>query len=210
MKIEKLEQALAAASAAFDRLWKEGSGTLSPEFWQRWEEAWDRKLALEAQLASAKNEPYAVSAHFPVKWDTGAPMPHLFTTSGRALLIFLVGGNHSDGNAPPPLALVEFHGCQAAKLGSPNDEVFHGHHLYGRGLQGDTVQIVHNSPWIAEIQAINKVHHLYNVDNWRTLKHYVFWFHDDTFECIAESFTADVFYERWSEIAARACERLLR
>ena len=43
-----------------------------------------------------------------------------------------------------PLALVEFPLCTPVKLGSPNDEVFDGHPLYGRGMDDYTAQRVRN------------------------------------------------------------------
>ena len=49
------------------------------------------------------------------------------------------------------LALVEFVGCVSARLGSPNDEVFEGHPLSGKGLDGYTAQRVVNSRWLAEL-----------------------------------------------------------
>jgi len=56
------------------------------------------------------------------------------------------------------LALVEFEGCASAKLGSPNEEVFQGHPLYGKGLDSCSAQIVRSSKWLKELEDINKVH----------------------------------------------------
>ena len=67
------------------------------------------------------------------------------------------------------LALVEFDFCFAARLGAPNDEVFEGHPLAGKGLDGYTAQIVKNSRWIHELENINSVHRMYNADSWRNL-----------------------------------------
>jgi hypothetical protein len=86
------------------------------------------------------------------------------------------------------LALVQFERCFSAKLGAPNDEVLAGHPLYGRGADGYTAQRVRNSRWLNEIDKIESVHRGYNPETWRSLEHFVFWFHDTTFECIAKSF----------------------
>ena len=106
------------------------------------------------------------------------------------------------------MALVEFERCGSKKLGSPNEEVFHGHPLYGKGLDGYTAQIVRNSKWLAELEGINQVHERYDSDRWRKLKHFVFWFHDSTFECIAEDYKVEVFHETLAQILARVYDRM--
>jgi hypothetical protein len=107
------------------------------------------------------------------------------------------------------LALVEFEACLSARLGAPNDEVFDGHPLSGRGLDEHTAQLVKNSRWIRELEAINSVHGAYNRGWWRDLKHYVFWFHDSTFECIAKSCKLETYRESMAEMLARMAKRLL-
>jgi hypothetical protein len=106
------------------------------------------------------------------------------------------------------LALVEFSPYFAAKLGSPNDEVFEGHPLQGRGLEASTAQKVVNSRWLAEIEAINRVHHRYDPSLWNDRNHYIFWFHDSTFECIARSYKVEVHRESMAAMLTRMCERL--
>jgi hypothetical protein len=88
-------------------------------------------------------------------------------------------------------------------------EVFHGHPLYGKGLDGYTAQRVVNSRWVAELEAINSVHRGYEPARWRKLNHYVFWFHDTTFECVAESFKVELYRASMADLLARVCGRLL-
>lgn len=107
-----------------------------------------------------------------------------------------------------PLALVEFERCCSAKLGAPNDEVLWGHPLSGRGLESYSAQIVRNSVWLAELEHINSVHRQYNPERWRKLNHYVFWFHDSTFECVAESYKVELFTESFADLLARVCQRM--
>jgi hypothetical protein len=95
------------------------------------------------------------------------------------------------GEQPEPLALVEFEDCTSAKLGAPNDEVFAGHPLQGKGLEPYRAQRVVNSRWLREIQKINSVHTNYRAEDWRDQHHFVFWFHDSTFECIARSYKVE-------------------
>jgi len=44
---------------------------------------------------------------------------------------------------------------------------------------------------------------------WTSLNHYVFWFHDSTFECLAESYEVEVSAESMPELVKRVQARLL-
>jgi hypothetical protein len=207
---QRYERALQSLSAK----WQDGT---EAEYWA----AHDAVLVLERELAAAKGEQHAVPLDFAVQWDGGCPLPHLFCNDYMALLAFIVlepnpdfDGTSVEVTGPEdlearPLALVEFTPCAAAKLGDPNDEVFRGHALKGRGLEGYTAQTVVNSHWLAELETINKVHECYDPLFWRELNHYIFWFHDSTFECIAKSFKVDTYRESVAAMLARMCQRLL-
>jgi len=155
-----------------------------------------------------------------VRWCTGAPLPHLIANDYKTLLVFLVDrpdpkwdGSYVTIKSPADrdvesLALVEFIRCASAKLGNPNDEVLSGHPLDGKGLDPYTPQIVRNSRWLAELERINSVHRQYNPERWRKLNHYVFWFHDTTFECVAESYKLELFEESVFNLLARVCQRM--
>jgi hypothetical protein len=177
-------------------------------------------LCVERELATAKGEQYAVTIDFPVQWDTGAPSPHVIANEYKTFLIFLlnVPDPNWDGtyvtvkdpgaNQAESLALVDFEHCSSFKLGSPNDEVFSGHPLHGKGMEGYRAQEVVNSRWLQELENINKVHPHYNPNSWLGRHHYVLWFHDSTFECIARSYKVEVFNESFPELVARANKRL--
>ena len=107
------------------------------------------------------------------------------------------------------VALVQFYGCASVKLGAPNDEVFYGHPLHGKGLEPYTAQIVRNSKWIKELETINKVHPNFDQRLWRSLNHYILWFHDETFECVAESYEVEVFKKSMDEVIVEASKRTL-
>jgi hypothetical protein len=218
--IPELERRLAAAQARLGR----ATAALAPKHrggeWEEYRAAHDALLVAERAVAAAKGEEYAEPLDFPVRWCTGAPLPHLIANDHKTLLVFLVDrpdpnwdGSYvtlkspADG-ATEPLALVEFARCASAKLGTPNDEVFSGHPLHGRGLDPYTAQVVRNSRWLAELERVNSVHAMYRPEAWRKLNHYVFWFHDTTFECAAESYKVEVFEEGFADVLARACRRL--
>jgi len=221
MDIIALEQDLSAAKKRLDNAGLALAPAHKGGEWEEYGLAYDALLIAERELAAAKGEEYAVPSDFPVKWDTGALMPFLVTNDHKTFLVFYVRsyGPNWDGTyvtvqdpanaGSAPMALVEFEKCRSAKLGAPNDEVFEGHPLEGRGLEGYTSQIVQNSQWLAEIEDINKIHRMYNADRWRDAKHFVFWFHDSTFECIADSYKVEVLQKPLTDILAIAYERMI-
>jgi hypothetical protein len=216
-----LEQALAAAQARQTTAMKRLTSKHVGGEWEEYRAAHAALLEAERALAAFRGEEYAVPLDFPVRWDTGAPLPQLLVNDHRAFLIFLQrtfdpkwDGTYATmkspaSDQPDPLALVEFRRCISAKLGAPNDEVFEGHPLAGRGLDGYTAQLVRNSRWLAELEKINSVHRGYRPESWTGRNHYVLWFHDSTFECIAESFTVEQHQCSFAELLAIACRRLV-
>jgi hypothetical protein len=93
------------------------------------------------------------------------------------------------------LALVEFNCFISAKLGASNDEVFEGHLLNGKGLEAYGAQRVVNSRWLKEVEKVNSVHRMYRPESWRDLHHFIFWFHDSTFECLAQSYKVETQFQ---------------
>ncbi len=222
MPESELRKRLAEANARLEK----AIAALAPRHqggeWEEYDAAQAAALGLERELSALLGEEYAVPADFPVRWDMGAPLPHVLQNDHMCLLIFYVAeppAKNWDGTSvkivstgadePAWLALVEFKGVMAAKLGSPNDEVFSGHPLSGHGQDSYAAQQIINSRWIGELQKINSVHSRYNPDHWRYLRHYIFWFHDSTFECVADEFEVELSTERFPDLLARACQRLL-
>lgn len=208
-----LENRLRSASAAYSSTWQ--ADKLEELF------AVKKELQhLERLSAAAKCEEYAENIEFPVDWDTGAPLPHVMISDSTALLAFRVhvpdpqwDGTYvkvkSVGDVEAePLALVTFSGYSSAKLGAPNDEVHAGHSLYHRGLESYKAQRVVNSHWLKELENINRVHRCYNSEWWRCKTHYIFWFHDTTFECVAESYKVEIFNIAWKEMFSLIVERM--
>lgn len=219
--IRRLEIQLAAANSRLQA----AAAALAPRHkggeWEEYRSAHHEVLKLERLLAAAQGEEYAEACDFPLKWDIGAPMPHLIVNDQRAMLAFLLSepDPHWDGSyvtikspsddRAEPLGLVEFALCVAAKLGAPNDEVFEGHPLNGKGLDAYTAQRVVNSRWLKELEAINSVHRMYRPEHWRNLTHFVFWFHDSTFECVARSFTVETHRLSMKALLGLMVERLV-
>ncbi|QDU25829.1 hypothetical protein ETAA8_09010 [Anatilimnocola aggregata] len=221
MQDTDLERELHIANERLDRAVK----ALAPKHKggerEEYDAAHEEVLRLERAMSASRGDEYAETIPFAVKWDTGAPMPQLLVNDYRALLAFLVSepdpnwdGSYvtvkaASAQLPEPLGLVEFENCVSAKLGAPNDEVIEGHPLNGKGLEPYRAQRVVNSRWLREIEAINSVHRMYRPESWHDLNHYVFWFHDSTFECIARSFRVETHRTSMKELLKVMLERLI-
>ena len=178
-------------------------------------------LQAERNLSAAKGEEYAVPLELPVCWDTGAPLPYLLQNDYRTFLAFFlrdvdqnwdgtyVKVRNPNSGLSEKLALIEFEQCICAKMGDPNDEVLHGHPLYGKGLAGYEAMVVENSIWLKALEKINAVHDAYNPEFWRGLRHYILPFHDSTFECVARGFRVEVFEVPLSDLLSEVCKRLM-
>lgn len=187
---------------------------------QEYRAAYDGMLEAERALAAARREPHAMPTNFPLRWDIGAPIPHLLVNDHRSFLLFRLANVPTDRDEITPrvavprladqLAVVEFERCVSAKLGSPNDEVNHGHPLNGKGFEGYRALRIEHSPWLAELRAINAVHECFNPGHWDGMTHYVFGFHDSTFECVAKSYKYEITQAALPEVLADVCARLAR
>jgi hypothetical protein len=142
-------------------------------------------------------------------------------SESRTFLIFFLPRNdpnwdgtyihvrHPGGSETEPLGIVEFERCICTRMGTPNDEVLHGHPLHGKGLVGYQAQTVENSNWLKELEAINAVHTYYRPEKWRSFKHYILPFHDSTFECVAKDFKVEVRETTLTKLLIDLCQRFV-
>jgi hypothetical protein len=148
-----------------------------------------------------------VPVDFGLVWDGGAPTPHLIQAEHRTFLAFYLNEpdptwdgtqvklvSPSDENESG-LGVIEWLRCGGAVLGGLNDEAFHGHPLWTRGLD-DTARLgyasaeVIGSRWISEWEQANRVHPYHSAKRFADRRHFILQFHDSTFECVAEGFIA--------------------
>jgi hypothetical protein len=160
-------------------------------------------LAAEREVAKIAGDEYAVELDLELAWDVGAPLPHLLADGHKTYLLFYLANPDPDWDGTwvrivdpaatkaEPLGVVEFNHVHSVKLGGPNDEAIGGHPLSGKGLRAYAAHQVVNSRWIAEAERINSVHPRHQGGWHDRFNHYVFCFHDETFECLAEGFTAE-------------------
>jgi hypothetical protein len=116
--------------------------------------------------------------------DMGAPLPLVIASDSQLVLSYLLNGDSC--------ALVTFEFAYMHRLGSPNDETLHGHPLYKAGLRCYMAFRITDSPLILELQKMNSVHRYHDPEEFKKLNHYVFTFHDSTFECVATSYRITV------------------
>jgi len=128
--------------------------------------------------------------------DVGAPCPAIVAAEHHLDLLYLV--SESDPNwdgtyvtvvGPDSggvlVARVTFERPYAHMFGPPNDEAFSGHPLSDRGLSSYSAAEVRDSSWIRKLERMNSVHPYHNPSTFEQFRHFIFAFHDTTFECIA-------------------------
>ena len=157
-----------------------------------------QQRALERSTAAEMGLPYAEPADLGVQWDAGAPMPVLISGLRTFVAFYLRiddplpfdETNSSVWDPRPEIGVVEFKRVASVKKGSPNDEVLHGHPLWGSGLEFYRAHEVRNSPWIKELTDVNRVHGGFDESRWNRVRHFVLTFHDETVECVAQEAVA--------------------
>jgi hypothetical protein len=136
--------------------------------------------------------------------SVGAPNPMVVAGEHDVLLAYCVQDDSDDWDGTSVrivgidteherIAVVRFKRCSAHMLGPPNDEAFGGHPLADRGLRPYGAFEIRESSWVRKLERMNTVHPYHDKHRFmRDKKHFVFSFHDTTFECVAEGFTVDV------------------
>jgi hypothetical protein len=137
--------------------------------------------------------------------DIGAPLPLVVSDESNLILAYLVSEPDPDWDGSyttvvsadsddMAVALIRFRMAIAHMFGPPNDEAFEGHPLASRGLRPYAAFEIHQSSWIRRLERMNAVHPRHDPQRFMAgLRHFVFTFHDSTFECIAEWFESEAF-----------------
>lgn len=185
MSTDRIREQLEALKAEREKLL--GHRLTTESMKQCWE--LDKKiLVLERELKSLAGEEYAAEWEWPV---TGGYLGEMVISQGwRTYLIYpfakpVVIDREKVAVIPQKYAVVVFPHCVSVRHGDPNDEVIAGHPLYGSGIDAGGAYLVQNSRWLKELEANNAVHRQYDPEYWRGLKHYLLFFKDHTFECVA-------------------------
>jgi hypothetical protein len=128
--------------------------------------------------------------------SVGAPLPVVLSDEHKTLLGYIIQDAPDTLELTPDetFALIEFQRCRSYTFGSPNDEAFAGHPLANRGLQSYACFQIEDSSWIRQLERMNSVHPFHDPEVFSRYRHFVFAFHDSTFECVAENFTVSEHY----------------
>jgi|SRR5215217_1082312 len=89
-------------------------------------------------------------------------------------------------------ASVTFQRCLLHHLGWPNDEVRQVHPLIKYGLGHYGAFEVTKSGWLAAVVEGNAIHPRHSSAKYDRFRHFIFVFHGETFECLAEGYAWSV------------------
>lgn len=109
----------------------------------------------------------------------------------------------------PHTALIEFQRYTSFNFGYPGDETLHGHRLNDRGLTAYSAFEVQRSSWIRELDRIDSVHPFYEPGRFDSKHHYIFTFHDSTFECVALGYQVTEYRKALGDLVIMMTERLM-
>lgn len=123
--------------------------------------------------------------------EVGAPHPTVFATENEVFLVYYVQDppNVWDGTT---VAVVQLDSCYAHMFGPPNDEAYDGHPLAERGLSPYAAFEVKNSSWVRSLERMNSVHPDHESTRYAKYRHFIFLFHDSTFEWVSTSYSYSV------------------
>ena len=177
----ELEAAIAAARAHVDDMNERGTRAGSGITNEIRIAGYEALANAQRALAAARGEQYAIELDLGFKPEAAVSGAALIQSEYSAVLMF----NTTKGRAVATLA-----GCSVTKFGYPNDEALAGHPLYDHGLSAYGVFEVLNSEWIELTVRQNQVS--FPETRKGTGRHFIFTFHDSTFECIASGLSTSL------------------
>jgi hypothetical protein len=135
--------------------------------------------------------------------------PVLLQTDGNAFLTFNAVRMIPNGNrGAVGTGIIELQRCKVTKFGYPNDEALGGHPLYKHGLAAYGVFEVLSSSWIQQMTEQNRVCFPRTSDS--KMRHFIFTFHDSTFECVADGLRATLSTEPYEQIFRQISQRVFQ
>ena len=171
--------------------------------------AFESVASAQRALAAAKGDEYAVPHDIGFEPEAAVSEALLLQTEHAAIFTFHAMRPMPDGRREDAgYGIVELDLCSLTKFGYPNDEALSGHPLHGRGLGGYGVYEVRNSSWIRLMTEQNRVAFPKTPDS--TQRHFIFTFHDSTFECIARGLRASLSTKPYAEIFQDISKRVFR
>jgi hypothetical protein len=124
--------------------------------------------------------------------EPNAPMPTIEVIGSNLILSFYLNAFISEEFDEEDLGVLEFNNCLQYRLGAPNED---GFYIYNKsrykkyGVQWGEFYLVQNSDW--QINFPEPVFIDNSIKN-EKLNHYLFYFRDETFECVSLSYSFKV------------------
>jgi len=132
--------------------------------------AHELKLKAERDAAEAEGRAYAVEEKLPFYANVGAPMPTFLHGEFYTHLVYYLNAYDEE------VGRITFKNCAAVRTDQQGED---GHILLGSGWEPYTFLRIANSSWCQSFRFSNPKQN-----------HFVYSFHDSTFECIAETWSA--------------------
>jgi len=148
-----------------------------------------------------------------VRPDAGVSGAVVLQTESMTILTFIAVCSTSETSPrgdkylePDQRAIVEFQRCLLTRFGHPNDEARWGIPKYAGSSYG--IYEVKDSSWIKEVVAANRHSFPATPDDY-VRRHFLFAFHDSTFECLADDLSIKVVEQPYNEVFAETASRVL-
>jgi hypothetical protein len=106
------------------------------------------------------------------------------------------------------VALVTFEHPYGHFFGPPHEDAFRGHPLSSRGFRPHKAFEVIHSSWIRRFERMNLADSECDSDRLAGYRHFIFAFHDTTFECVARSFSVSLHQASVAKVLKRAHKEL--
>ena len=158
----------------------------SDENYNEYLEKQKEKTILSRALYKAKGEEYAmpVNDDLIIPWSYEAPNPIVTTEGSKVNLTYRIDydwleNNNFEGDVTDLI----FEGVQHVSYGEPSEDNWDTHSLWKKGLEDLDAAYVENSAIISNLAK--------GITSTSILKHVVFLFKDNCFECVAER----IFYQ---------------
>ncbi len=140
----------------------------------------------------------------------GSPLPLVVADDVRLLLAYLVPeGGLDPFDTNEQYGIVEFQSPYVHAFGPPSDETLHAHPLASRGLGRYGAYEVRRSSWVRRLEEFNRVHRRHDPKRFESLRHFVFTFHDNLFECVAKELRSTIWAGQREELIPYLGQRLL-
>ncbi len=207
MNISELQNQLASAKEHLAQVLKKGIDTNKL---QESLAAFEAVATAQRALAAAKGEEHAVPYDIGFTPEAAVSEPVLLQTDSAAILTFSAVRPTPEGRREDAgYAIVELDLCSLTKFGYPNDEALSGHPLYEKGLGEYGVYEVYHSSWVRLARDQNRIA-FPDTPAYSTERHFIFTFHDSTFECIARGIRASLSDQPYAEIFENITKRVLK